>query len=61
MKSLVATLFMCASVGAILYFTNLPDIITACICGATGVVIYAIALILLSPTEIREHIRGKND
>lgn len=60
-KSLVATLLMCAAVSAILYFTDLPDIITACICGAAGVIIYAIAFVLLSPTEIRELIRGKND
>lgn len=61
-KSVMSTALMCAAVCFILNTVDLSDILTVCVCGVAGVVIYAAAMVILSPTEIRTFIRrGRND
>lgn len=52
-KSAIATAIMCVCVFFIRGAIDTSDILTVCICGAVGVISYAISMLLLMPTEIK--------
>ena len=58
----LATALMCVSVFLVIAKTDMQDVFTVILCGAIGILVYAMAILVLRPTEIRSFIkRGKND
>ena len=62
LKMCLATALMCVSVFLVIAKTDMQDVFTVILCGAIGILVYAMAILVLRPTEIRSFIkRGKND